>query len=222
VQEELARRANLKSGDDGSKRLYSSKNDLAGIVFCGECGEIYRRVHWNNRGCKSVVWRCVSRLEEKGSGCESPTIAEEALQQSIVRAINQVIADKDSFLEVLRRNIATVLDEQFDLDTGCIDARLVELQNDLLHLANSGSQYMAVVDEICKLREEKQIVLSQNVDRKTKRQRIVEMTEYLNSQTGVISQYDDKLVRRLVEHVMVINGRVAVGFRSGMEVGVEI
>ncbi|MEN6579487.1 MAG: hypothetical protein ABFD05_02545 [Anaerolineaceae bacterium] len=33
------------------------------MVFCGECGELYLRVRWNNHGCKSIVWRCISRLE---------------------------------------------------------------------------------------------------------------------------------------------------------------
>ena len=39
------------------------------------------------------------------------------------------------------------------------------------------------------------------------------MTEFLSGQNGLISQYDDKLVRRLVERVTVLEGRVEVGFR---------
>jgi site-specific DNA recombinase len=66
VQEEITRRATLYNGKNGSKRIYSSRYALSSIVFCGEYGEIYCRVHWNNRGKKSVVWRCVNRLEAKG------------------------------------------------------------------------------------------------------------------------------------------------------------
>lgn len=69
VQEEMVRRANLRGGKGGKKRVYSSKYALSSIVYCGHCGDIYRRVHWNNRGYKSIVWRCVSRLDEKGSEC---------------------------------------------------------------------------------------------------------------------------------------------------------
>lgn len=43
------------------------------------------------------------------------------------------------------------------------------------------------------------------------------MTEFLNGQTGVISRDDDQLVRRLAERVTVLEGKVAVGFKSGME-----
>jgi site-specific DNA recombinase len=80
---------------------------------------------------------------------------------------------------------------------------------------------VTVADAICKLRETKQGALTQNTDRLSKRQRIVEMKEFLSSHTGVISQYDDKWVRRLVERVTVHDGRVVVGFRSGVEGGVE-
>jgi site-specific DNA recombinase len=222
AQEELARRANLHTGRDSNKRLYSAKHSLAGIVFCGECGEIYRRVHWNNRGCKSIVWRCVSRLEEKGAECASSTINEDALQQSVVRAINLAIGGKDSFLATLQQNISKVLDEQKDMDIESIEVKLNELQNELIRLASAGSQYMGVADEICKLREVKERTLSQMADSQAACQRMVEMAEFLNTQTGVISQYDDKLVRRLVENVTVEEGKLVVRFRSEVEIEVEI
>ena len=59
VQEEMIRRANLMSGKDGKKkRIYSSKYALSSICTCTKCGDIYRRIAWNNRGKKSTVWRC--------------------------------------------------------------------------------------------------------------------------------------------------------------------
>ena len=57
VQEEMDRRANLTSGADKKRRLYSSKYALSGIVFCGHCGDIFRRIKWNNRGCRSTAVR---------------------------------------------------------------------------------------------------------------------------------------------------------------------
>ncbi|HLR42645.1 MAG TPA: recombinase family protein, partial [Pseudogracilibacillus sp.] len=47
VQEEMVRRANLRGRKGGKKRVYSSKYALSSIVYCGHCGDIYRRVHWN-------------------------------------------------------------------------------------------------------------------------------------------------------------------------------
>lgn len=66
VQEEMARRG-LERDCFGKKRGFSSNHCFSQIVYCAECGEPFRRIHWNNRGKKSVVWRCSSRLDKKGA-----------------------------------------------------------------------------------------------------------------------------------------------------------
>lgn len=222
VQEEMVRRANLYTGKNGKKRVYSSKYALSSIVYCSECGEIYRRVHWNNRGCRSIVWRCVSRLEEKGSACTSSTIKEEVLQAAVVEAINEVLATKDNFLSTLHANIATVLNEENDKTTKDFDTKLDELQNKLLKLANSKEDYSEVADEIYRLRELKQSALVKNAEREGKRQRINDMTEFLDEQTGELEEYDEQLVRRLIEKVTVDDDKVTVEFKSGVELDVDI
>ncbi|MBR1851774.1 MAG: recombinase family protein [Lachnospiraceae bacterium] len=55
VQAEIARRANILT--EGKKRGYSARYALSSLVVCGHCEDIYRRIKWNNRGCKSTVWR---------------------------------------------------------------------------------------------------------------------------------------------------------------------
>lgn len=109
VQAEIARRANILS--DGKKRFYSGRYALSSIVFCGHCGDIYRRIKWNNRGCKSTVWRCVSRVEKKTSGIDCParTIKEEDLQTAVVTAVNDTWSRKDAVLPLLKENISSVL-----------------------------------------------------------------------------------------------------------------
>ena len=37
------------------KASYSCNHCFSQIVICGECGEMFRRLHWNNRGVKSIV-----------------------------------------------------------------------------------------------------------------------------------------------------------------------
>ena len=45
VQEELARRRVVKTSANGKKRSYSCNHCFAQIVICGECGEMFRRIH---------------------------------------------------------------------------------------------------------------------------------------------------------------------------------
>jgi hypothetical protein len=221
VQEEMVRRTNIRSGKSSKKRVYSSKYALSSIVYCGQCGDIYRRVHWNNRGYKSIVWRCVSRLEEKGSDCTSPTVNEETLQTAVVKAINELLANKEPFLQVLLKNIATVLNEENDNASDDIDSKLEELQKELLKQAKSKNDYDDVADEIYRLRELKQNALVENAEREGKRQRITEMTDFLNKQSYELEEYDEILVRRLIEKITVFDDKLTVEFKSGVEIDIE-
>ncbi len=220
VQEEMVRRASIRSGKGGKKRVYSSKYALSSIVYCKLCGDIYRRVHWNNRGYKSIVWRCVSRLEEKGSDCTSPTINEETLQTAVVKAINELLGNKEPFLQALQDNIATALNEESDNDTDDVDGKLNDLQLELLKQAKSKNDYNEVADEIYRLRELRQNALVENAEREGKRQRIAEMKRFLNEQSCELEEYDEQLVRRLIEKVTVFDDKFTIEFKSGVEIDV--
>ena len=102
VQEEMVRRANLTSGIEGKKkRIYSSKYALSSICTCSKCGDIYRRIPWNNRGKKSTVWRCCTRVEQGPKACDAPTIQETELQDATVKAINLLISCSAAMKEKL-------------------------------------------------------------------------------------------------------------------------
>ena len=95
VQEEMLRRSNLHSGANRKKRVYSSKYALSSILYCSKCGDIYRRIAWNNHGKRSMVWRCVNRVEHGPDCCDAPTVKEEELQNDVVKAINMALGGKD-------------------------------------------------------------------------------------------------------------------------------
>jgi hypothetical protein len=48
------------------------------------------------------------------------------------------------------------------------------------------------------------------------------MTEFLAMQRGIITEYDDKLTRQLVERITVFEGKFRVAFKSGVDLEVEI
>ena len=160
-------------------------------------------------------------MEEKGSDCTSPTVNEETLQTAVVKAINELLANKEPFLQVLLKNIATVLNEENDNATDDIDSKLEELQKELLKQAKSKNDYDDVADEIYRLRELKQNTLVENAEREGKRQRIIEMTDFLNEQSYELEEYDEQLVRRLIEKVIVHDNRIEVEFKSGISIDVE-
>ena len=220
VQKEMVRRANLRGGKGGKKRVYSSKYALSSIVYCGHCGDIYRRVHWNNRGKKSIVWRCVSRLENTGLTCHSRTVLEDMIGLATVEAINKLIGQKDGFLTILKENIETVISETYNNIVSEIDKKLEELQKDLLRLANSKEDYNDIADEINRLRKERHKALAEDAGKKGSKQRLEEMEKFLNEQSTLLEEYDEQLVRRLIEKITVYDDKLTIEFKSGVEVDV--
>ena len=140
----------------------------------------------------------------------------------VTKAINRAIGGKDSFLTTLQGNIEMVLGEQHDQTTSALDEKLDELQNELLRLANSKADYENVANEIYRLRELKQNTLDNNAVWQGKRQRIEEMHQFLQGQSTAILEYEEKLVRRLVERITVFEEHLEVQFKSSVEFDIEI
>ena len=72
------------------------------------------------------------------------------------------------------------------------------------------------------LREEKQDLLVEEANRAGMKQRMDELEAFLAEQTTEVTEYDDSLVRRLIERITVYDDHFTVEFKSGIEVDVEL
>ena len=214
VQEEMVRRANLHSGEKRKKRVYSSKYALSSIVCCSKCGDIYRRIAWNNRGKHSTVWRCCTRVDFGPGKCDAPTISEAELQDAAVKAINKALSGREDMMKGLQENIEKILSEGSDTAVQEIDSRLLELQKELLKKANARQNYDALADEIEALREQKHTVMVESAEREGIKKRVAEMQQFLAEQKTEITEYDESLVRQLIEKITVYEDQFEVMFKS--------
>lgn len=223
VQEEMDRRANLTSGADKKRRLYSSKYALSGIVFCGHCGDIFRRIKWNNRGCRSTVWRCVSRVLKKTSGIDCParTVHEEILHEAVASAINQVMTLDEGFFDTFRKSLDTALGVNGELDIRQIEDRLADKQRELIVLSPHDERYNTLADEIYELRDQKRRVLLDEANRDTAAKKVEELIGFIRENKGHPVGYDEGLVRKLIEKVIVFDDSFKVVFKSGVDVNIE-
>ena len=212
VQAEIVRRANILT--DGKKRIYSSRYALSSIVFCGHCGDIFRRIKWNNRGCKSTVWRCVSRVLKKSSGIDCParTIREEDLQAAVVTAINDAWARKDTVLPALKENIRSVLSDDTESRLAAVDSAIRAKQEELLKAGRDQARIDEIGDSIISLREQKQNILADAAKNTELQERIDDLASFLDEQIEAVTEYSETLVRRLIEKITVYDdGRVQIG-----------
>ncbi len=130
------------------------------------------------------------------------------------------MCEKDQFLITLQKNIETVICHENSHTLTAIDKRLTELQAELLKLANSKADYEKVGDEIYRLRDEKQKAQVENLGRDELQKRITDMSAFLQEQPTVLTEYDEALVRRLIEKVSVYEDKFTVEFKSGVTVDV--
>lgn len=216
VQEEMARRANMVSGK-GKRRIYSSKYALSSIVYCSKCGDIYRRIAWNNRGKKYTVWRCCTRVTHGPEACEARTIKEEDLQEAVVEAINQLISESSELKEIIKENIEKAITGDGSRQIEEIDKEMLEVQEELLKVANAKKDYTELAEKVEELRNEKEKVLLEMAEDKNEQSRLQELEEFLDNQELEIERYDKDLVRKLVDKIVVYEKKLKVIFKSGLE-----
>ena len=87
---------------------------------------------------------------------DAPTIQESDLQAAVVQAINLTLGNRENMMVTLQENVEAVIRQENEISSEGIEAKLLELQKELLKLANSKKDYNSVADEIDRLRELKQ------------------------------------------------------------------
>jgi len=221
VQEEIARRANLTKGTTKRKQIYSGRYALSGIVFCAYCGDIFRRIKWNNRGCKSTVWRCVSRVEKDGPDCPARTVHEELLHEVVIKAINEAFREKEAILPFLRENIESSLEEVTSNQIAAIDEQMRSMQQELLATVNSKNTGDELGMEIRRLRDEKQTLQNEQASQQDLKTRINEMMRFLNDLPCELTEYEEDYVRTLLEKITVYDDHIIVEVKSGTEIQID-
>ena len=102
-----------------------------------------------------------------------------------------------------------------------IDSRLLELQKELLKKANTRQNYDALADEIEALREQKHTVMVGSAEREGIKKRVAEMQQFLAEQKTEITEYNESLVRQLIEKITVYEDQFEVMFKSHTTVEIK-
>ena len=229
VQEEIARRAGKKkvkqTGTKTELGRYSGKYALTELLYCGECGTPYRRCTWSRDGKKKIVWRCVSRLDYGKKYCKnSPSVEESRLHNAITAAITK----KANSEEI---NIGGIMDhiESFGSrrDTDGIiqrQRRIAEIEkviDDLARLnsdeAQSGEldyKFSELYAELYSVKDELEEM--QSGASALDGDMLNEMREVVTGLKNHPVEYDDKVVRQLIDCIKVMSAdMIKICFKDG-------
>ena len=223
VQNELVRRRVVHVSSSGKKRGFSSKTCFAQITYCGQCGELYRRVHWNNHGRKSIVWRCISRLDPTSAeiNCTNRTVNELLLKDVALKAMNCLIADGDAFIEQMQKNIARAIAESDTASPTVMQERMDELQKELVEKATSHQHYDTIADEIFRLQEQTKEAEQKEQRQQEKLEHLKELQDFIQKQPTQLTELNDASIRKAVEKITVFPDHFIVRFKSGIEVTIN-
>jgi DNA invertase Pin-like site-specific DNA recombinase len=242
VQEEKARRgaiyrpASKKVDAPPIKGKYSAKYVLSDIMVCAECGQPYRRQVWSKYGVKKAVWRCDNRLKHGSKRCKhSPTLKEDSLHEAIMTAINNVVEDHGEFVQAFRENVIRIIGSySAKAEPTEYDEQIVQLQQKMMKLIEDSAkaecaddtfdkEYRIIADEIKELRKKKAKVLQERHLAESYEQRLQEMSSYTKKINYLKREFDDDLVRRLLQTIRVISeSKIEIQFQSGIVIRQDV
>lgn len=97
------------------------------------------------------------------------------LQAALIKAINMALGNRDSMMAALQENFEAVIRQKDESSVESIEAKLWELQKELLKRANSQKDYNGMAEEIHRLRDLKQNALVASAEQEGLKKRIAEM-----------------------------------------------
>ena len=229
VQEELRQRANIykKSSkkETESKGKHTGKYALSKITVCKECGCEYRRQIWSKYGEKKAVWRCENRLRNGTRYCkDSPTIEENVLHRAVLHAINQVLENKGDFVQTFRKNVVTALthgteDSEYAREKKKLQKEMAELIQQQAKQNGDKTAFEEHCQAITAQIEASEMKQIKAASRGEKGRKMEDIENFLDKTNCILTEYNDKLVRQLIENINVVNARkVEVVFKSGITV----
>lgn len=219
VQEEMTRRKSKRRVAEKNVKTeqgkYSGKYALSERIVCGECGSRYRRVTWNIRGKKRIVWRCISRLENGKKYCHnSPTIDEDTLHAAILKAVNEYLAAnevKAETLKIAEASLNGAMDRGENIAT--LKARFEEIHAEQLRMVDLLLEYMDDTElnmRMIQLTAEKQVIEKQieQIEANAKQNeaevlRIKELETWAKEHGAGFKEYDDLFTRKLIKELTI-------------------
>lgn len=232
VQFERARRGSLEPKGTKTKTnagRFRPQYVLTEILLCGECGEHYRRCTWARNGKKKVVWRCINRLENGKRNCrESPTLDEGVLHDAILGFLRNLQSPRDKLVQ----NLLEYTEESLEQKTG--DSKKQKLL-DMLEQKNRLLQEMLSLDIVP---DEKIEQLSREYDEiqeqidslgdvqngmEQENAYIRGIKEYMETADFNRYEFDDKLIRQVIEQVIVKNAdTLYIRMKGGYEAEIKL
>ena len=233
VQEELARRSGKRKISRKAKTeqgKYSSKYALTELLVCGECKSAYRRCTWTASGKKKIVWRCINRIEYAKKYCHnSPSVEESILQRAVMAAIMETANQNAEVLRTLKTHIGMGLAGEKSEDNSIdLQIRIAEIDAEFKKMLDRVSTdtieafdeetATRLMNEKSRLQQQLDSIADAAQRRENAKSRLDDIYTILDGIKNRPMEYDDQIVRQLLECVVVDSKeQITVIFKGGLK-----
>ena len=233
VQEELARRSGNRKISRKAKTeqgKYSSKYALTELLVCGECKSAYRRCTWTASGKKKIVWRCINRIEYAKKYCHnSPSVEESILQRAVMAAIMETANQNAEVLRTLKTHIGMGLAGEKSEDNSIdLQIRIAEIDAEFKKMLDRVSTdtieafdeetATRLMNEKSRLQQQLDSIADAEQRRENAKSRLDDIYMILDGIKNRPMEYDDQIVRQLLECVVVDSKeQITVIFKGGLK-----
>ncbi len=217
------------------QRRGHARNKWCGIltykVRCGECGDSYYspRVWNSNNKYRKIVWQCSHRYTtRKEDRCHTPAVSEDKVKELFVRALNELLANKNSVIADLYvlKGIASNTDD--------IEERkeLLKVEMDEMHDTSKEivasmtrnverhyeyeQEYSDLMKKYIEKENEYKRLEEKIVEMKARGKSIQEFIDMVEQREGLLTEFDEKLWAGLLDEITIYSKeRIEIKFKTG-------
>ena len=102
-----------------------------------------------------------------------------------------------------------------------MDERLMDLQKELLQKAHNKEAYDEIAEQIFQLREQREKCTVDTAARDAQIARINELQDFIKQQPAHLETFDEALVKRWLERIIVWEDHFTVELKSGLKIDIE-
>lgn len=234
VQMEIAKRGSLHRKSTKAitqQGVYCSKYALSELLICGECGSHFKRSgKKKTNGDYVYYWRCLNHRENGDANCTMTGIEEKQLHAAICRCLNKLFNKRDETVRLLNGNLQSAISGHNGSESiYLLEKQILTLQEEaesLMTMMNTTggdtAKYMVAIEENFKkvkdLRTQLEIAKCKQGNNAEVSIEIERFMEVFNREEIGFTEFDDIVIRRLVECIRVMKDRkIVVILKGGMQ-----
>ncbi len=221
VQDEIKKRENTKG-------RYSGVDILASKIKCMDCGHLYGSKVWHSTSkYRKKIYQCSCKFTNEVK-CTTPHFTEDDIKTMFVKAVNELLIDKEELienLELIRRKLSDKgnLEVERDMlhsEMGDLVQKIQNLVNENARVVQNQDDYQSRYNEMVVMYESLKVKIDE-VEKKisdilTRREVLGHFIKTLREQREFITEFDEKLWGSLLECIEVEgSGVVKFKFKSG-------